>query len=480
MSLKLYFLDRFGVIKRTKKIERKRNEMWKHFQNFQKLEGSGDLQRFLELEEEVCSAAFAQNKANIKALKYKGSKEQLKVAEYEKLSSKGKLAPYYEVVNSDDFKRFKELDSSYLIKEFLLSKEYVEKEYEADKKKFDSNQSSADLNWEESKPYQKYRLYEETLNTNDVQFWLSYIKSKAYGIYKENVNATGRVHLEELKREIETESFKQQQAFLENPNRWETTPEYAREKEYEALCADERFVGYVKHKDNADFQFFMQYNKVLLNDEFKGNALKEDVWQHMSSYMAKYTGLAFSQEADLQGYTPGDNVKINHEILQLSTSQEETKSFIWKAQFGLIPYTFPYSSGALSWKQPITAKEGVVEVKVKYSPTKRIADVIYLANADGRFRLNILEMGARTQVGYQKGNEKQGTSVSGLRKGKYYIFKIEWTENKVIWKLNNRTMQEVALEVPQELSLNMRSIVVDKKPKASHKLQVDWVSVFAK
>lgn len=480
MSLKLYLLDRFGVLKRTKKIDRQRSAMWDSFQQFLQLKETDEFIHFLKLEEEVNSAEFAEKRTAITSLKYKGSKEQLKVSEYEKLSKGGKLAHYYKVVATDDFKRFKELDMSYLIKEFKLVKSYVEKEYEADKKHFEEQNADGSLNWEQSKPCQNYRSYEETLNTEDVQFWLNYQKSKDYGVYKESVNSPDRVRVEELKREVESEDFKSRREFLENPNRWEKTPEYARLREYEHLCAEPRYVDYVKFRNDEYFQFFMQH-KVLMHDKFKGEKLDEDAWLQMSSYAAQHAGFSFSHESDLQGYTAGKNAEIDHETLCINTKKEDVEAFVWKKGLGFIPYSYQYSSGAVSHKKPISTKRGVLEARVKYYSTKRLVDLFYLGNADETFRLNLLEMGVHTQVGYQDRTESMQESIKGLRQGKYYIFRVEWGDNRVSWWVNNRKLLDVKLDLPEEdLYINIRTIVVGEKPKAPHMFQVDWMTIFSK
>ncbi|MFV0365219.1 MAG: hypothetical protein ACK5JS_01790 [Mangrovibacterium sp.] len=482
MSLKLYFLDRFGGMKRTKKIDRQRREMWECYQQFQQLKETDEFAHFLKLEEEVHSDEFAQRKASINALKYKGSAEQEKVSEYERLSTSGKLASYYKVVESEDFKRFKELDSSYLIKEFKLSKEYVDKEFQHDKKVFEDKKANGNesLVWEDSKAYQKYRLYEEMLNTDDVKFWQSYLKSKDYGSYKEHVNSTDRVKVEALRREIQAEAFKEKRAFLENPNRWETTPEYTRLKKHEKMSSDAKYADYIKFREDPYFKFFSQYN-VLFHEEFKGATLQEENWHHMSSYAAKHAGFAFSHESDKQGYTQGKNAKHDHETLCINTEKQETEAFVWINKLGFVPSVFNYSSGAVSHKQPIRVKQGVIETKVKYYSTKKLVDLFYLANDDYSFRLNVLEMGVRTQVGYQKGSEVIAESIKGLRQGKYYIFKVEWSESRVTWWVNNHQLLEVKIDLPDEdLFLNLRTIVTDDKPKTPHQLQVDWVTVFSK
>ncbi|MFV0521093.1 MAG: hypothetical protein ACK5MI_01510 [Mangrovibacterium sp.] len=480
MSLKLYFLERLGVIKRTKQIDLLNDRVWEYFKQFQELKKSDEFNRFLELEKEVNSEEFAKKKVGIMSLRYKGSKEQLKQIECAKLIANGNLASFYRVVDSNEFKRFKELDSSYLIKEFKLAKAYAETEFEADKQNFDAQNKDGKLIWEKSKPYQKFRMYEETLHTDDVQFWLTFSKSKEYGIYKEKVNQPERAQVEVLKREIESEEFKLQQAFLENSNRWETTPAYARLQEYEKLCSDAQYVDYLAYRDNAYFCYLAQH-ELLLQDDFKGSSLDEDSWCHMSSYAVKHTGFPFSHETDLQGYTLGRNVKIDHETLCINTEKESVRSFAWKSKIGFIPYEYNYSSGSISHKQVINAKQGALEAKVKFYSAKRMVDLIYLANADYTFRLNLLEMGSCTQVSCQKNAEKVYQSLEGLRKGKYYIFRVEWGEHQITWWVNNYKLLEVKLDFPEEdLFLNIRSIVVNNRPKTPHKLQIDWIRVFSK
>ncbi|MFV0290372.1 MAG: hypothetical protein ACK5IJ_05660 [Mangrovibacterium sp.] len=480
MSFKLYLLDRLGVIKSTKKMDRHRNEVWDYFQQYIDLKKSDEFANFLAIEKEINSEEFAQTKKAAESLKYKGSHVQLKTEEFERLLKNSKLAGYNKLVDSDDFKRFKELESSYLIKEFKLAKAYAEEEFEGDKKRFDAQNADGKQNWEESKPFQKFRIYEETLKTDDVQFWINYDKSKDYGLYKEMVNSPERIHFEELKREVESEKFQEQKAFFESPDRWKLTPEGKRYEVYQNMCKDELFAQYLKFRKDEDFNFFIE-NNCLISDHFSEGKFDTNAWHLMSSFAQKNAGFMFSHATDLHGHNAVKNVTIDHETLRINTETVPVESKMWSGKVGFVSHTFNYSSAAISHQTPVNAKSGMLEAKVKFYATKKLVDLIYLTNESETFRLNLLEMGAHTQVSCFSAKNQAQKSIKGLRQGKNYIFKMEWNENTVTWWVNNYKLLEHKIEIPNEqLYLNLRTIVVGEKPKTPHQLQVDWINLFTK
>ncbi len=476
MSLKLFLLNAFGGIKKTEKVESEISLAQTQFQDFKLLNGSKELEEFEALETEVTSASFEKKKAETIALKYKGSKEAKTWDEFEKLKNNKKLMAFYNVKESDDFKRYKELKESYLIKEFIDMQKFVDNDFEKEKKRFIELHKNSSEPFEDTITYKKKQAYDDLLKSEDVQFWLNFQKSKEHSTIKEMANSAERTRFDALKAMVESEEFVKRKAFLENPNRWETTEDYQKWEKYESLKQDSKFNNYKIAKESDLVKFFAK-NKLEINEDFKSN-VDENNWQYISHTAQNSLGKNFSLEGDLHAYTDGKNISVN-DILCINTRKESVKSLIWKMPHGFIPQVFEYTSGIMANKTSILSERGVLEAKLLYNPHKSIVDLFYLGTADNSFRLNLFELGTVARLGYKSNNKEQYSSIGGLSKGKYYIFRLEWDKNTVCWKVNNRILFKTQLTIPKdELYVHLQSMVVKKGAPDLHDFKCDWIKVF--
>ncbi len=480
MSLKIFFLNTFGIIPKIQKIESHYNQMEKAFSEFAKLQGSNDLALFLKLDERVNSLDFKNKKAEIEKLQYKGSKEQADFDAFTKLDNDPKFKAYYAIVESDDFKRFQELQSSYLIKEFIDMRSYVDNEYEREKSSFMSLHKNDSEEFEGTMAYKKHLAYTDLLKSDDVQFWINYPKTKEHTLYKEYVNLDLRSRYEELKLRVNSAEFIKRKEFLENPNRWETSDEYSQIKQYEQMKNEARFQAYLKNKNSLDLSFFEKYTKVF-DDNFDTNSVNTEFWQKMEATCARTLGKPFSLVGDMQAYTESENTSVTNGILKIETRKENTNSLEWKMPQGFVPQTFEYSSGSLSTINIFEANNAIFEVKLKYNPNPNMVDVIYLINKEGSLRINLLEMGKVCRVGYCNKEKQANSSIKGITKGADYILRLEWDLGNLTWKINNYKVMSAKINPNIDpLSLNIKTIVLNKNAKTPHSLEIDWVRVFTK
>lgn len=481
MSFKLFFLSTFKGLKNTAKFENKRDALWADYQAYTNLQNSGELERYIELEKFVNSDAFKKEQAEIKALKFAGSPEAKLIAEFEKLDKDKKLKDFYLVQGSGDFQRFQELEKSDAIKKFVTLRDYVtSKQYDKDKKAFDPKNDKGEK-FEDTEAHKKYEEYQRLLKSEDVIFWTEFPNSTAHKNYKEMVNSTVRARYEEIKAEMASEAFEARKAFLENANRWETTEAFEKEQEYLALKKEERFVVYEKYKASQEGLRFFQSHELLLEDHFEAGKLNEELWKPISPMAEKTLGKNFSKAGDLQAYTNGENVLQSNSNLQLTVKKEQVESVVWNFPVGFSPVTFDYSAGLLCSQESFQLSEGVLEAKIKYEPNKQLVDLFYLSDEQNTYRLNLLEAGTVCRLGVDAEGKADHESLGGLASGQFYIFSLEWGHGKISWKINGHEIHSVNHQVPgSPLRINMSSIVVDTPQKLPHLFEVDWVRLYKK
>jgi len=202
-------------------------------------------------------------------------------------------------------------------------------------------------------------------------------------------------------------------------------------------------------------------------------------------YLANQSlGQNFSQPGDLQAFTDGKNVSVNGKSLKIEVRREKTKSMQWQIPFGFVEHEFDYSSGIVSNAGVEWWKHGILEAKVKYSPTHHIVDALFLLGEEGSPQINLVEMGVINRLGLlsrtKEGIHAECEGISGLKKGKFYIFKLEWTAQSLVWKINDREIFNLSHNVPAfKMHLNAASIVVNEPNRIMpHQFEIDWVRFY--
>ncbi len=139
MSFKIFTLQLFGKLKPVETIEKQRKILLDDYNEFLKVENSEELKKYLELESEINSEIFKKKKAEVESLHFNGSKEFNQLKEFEGLQKKQSLKKYFKVANSPDLIRFNNLKSAEKLAEFYKLQEYVkEGQFAKEKKEIES------------------------------------------------------------------------------------------------------------------------------------------------------------------------------------------------------------------------------------------------------------------------------------------------------------------------------------------------------
>lgn len=464
MSLKLFLLNTFGGIKSTSKIESEKESLLRDYQVFKQVEGSEELNEFLELEKKVKSESFRRLRVELKNLKFKGSPEERQLKQFEKLRRNRKLRRFYQTKNSEELKRYKELKEG----------DKLTRYFELDKlmKQGVSDEKSKAVKTE----------YSKLKSSEDVRFFQKYPKSSAYKNYLRMKGAEERKNYETLKDIIEREDFKNHRAYLEDPRKWEKTEEYRDEQRYEELKNKPEIAIYLKYKDSNALDFFKNWNLVF-EDRFEYGILDQTKWKTINYWAEKTVGKNFSREGDLQAFNHGKNVHLKDSCLKLQVKKDKVNSLVWSPAVGFIEKEFNYSSDMLTTGGLFQATYGLLEAKIKYDPSRNFQDIFYLAGEDNDLRVNLIESGVKNQFGLTQMNggkaHERTFSLSGLSKSKFYIFSLEWQQGKLSWKLNDRELFTLNSNVPDTpMFINLATLIINETTQLPHDFQIDWIRMY--
>ena len=473
MSFKLFIASTFGLIKPTAKIEAAHDALLQDFRQYCDFEESPLFREYQELDLLIKSASFKQNKKEIQQLGLKGSKEEALLKDLKKLERNSKIQRFYSTLKSEELKRFEKLSASELPTKYKKLKSLVENSAFDQKKKKDPA----------STEFAQFNEFSSLKNSADLKFLEHFEKSAAYKNFLRMNGSPEQKKLEELRELTISEEFKTRVAYLSDKQKWEKTEEAAKEKRFAELLKTPQVVNYLKYSNSNAFDFFKKW-ELVFEDRFDSPKLNDQKWITKSHWANKTTGHNFSQIGDLHAYTEGKNIVTDGKSLKIEVRKEKTKGMQWRIPFGFVEQEFDYSSGIISTAANEWWNHGILEAKVKYSPSADLLDAIYLLGEEASPQINLLEMGAKNRVGTltksNGGIHADGESISGLKQGEFYIFRLEWTSNALIWKINGREILKMNLHVPSHtLHLNATSIVVNE-PKGSlpHRFEIDWVRFY--
>ena len=472
MSFKLFIASTFGLIKSTSKLETAHEALLADYQMFCEFEKSAEQKEFHELELLMKSPAFLQKKSEVQHSVYKGSKEAALLTELQKLERNSRLQKFYTTLKSDELERFERISGSETMAKYKALKTGVEKHSLSALKKMDK----------QSKEFILYTEFETLKESDDLVFFRNFRKSSVFKNYELMFNSPQHKRHEELKKITAADEFKARVIYLEDKHKWEKTDEHKKENRFSELKKLPQLVNYLKYNNSNAFDFFRKWDLVF-EDRFKSGKLDTQQWLTQSHSASKALGRNFSQVGDLQAFTEGRNVSVELNTMKIEVRKEKTRGMQWQVPFGFVEQEFDYSSGIVSTAGTEWWKHGILEAKVKYAPSHHLVDAIYLLGEETSPQINLVEMGVKNRQGMftktADGIHAECESISGLKTGEYYIFRLEWNTHSLVWKINDREILTVTQNVPAlKMHLNLASIVVSEPTDLPHRFEIDWVRFY--
>jgi hypothetical protein len=300
MSFKIFTLQLLGKLKPVETVEKQRKILQDDFFEFQKVDSSDELKKYLELEKEINSEEFKRKKTEIEALQFKGSKEYNQLKEYEGLKKKKTIKNYFKIAGSSELERFKKIKSSEKLAEYYQLFEYVkEGQFDKDKKEILGQVfkgSVEERHWIEFKKLEKsagikafkeldksdllkkheifgqseklknfvqlenmpgkdkpkLKEYKSLKRDREIRSYFKFEKSKKLKLYRETVDSHDLNRYYELKELIESDNYIKQVAFLKD------------NKKFEKSDANKKYIRFKQLSSDQDIRFFLGFEKSSL------------------------------------------------------------------------------------------------------------------------------------------------------------------------------------------------------------------------
>jgi hypothetical protein len=459
-----------GMIPATSKIEQDEKALIAEFEKLHSFAESKQLARYNELNDLVNSAGFIQKRKEIESLKYKSSEEYIREKEFLSLKKAKDLVLYFKTVGGSSLKKFRELDGSEKISKFEKLRADVQG---AD---FKEKMKAKDFSGtDDAKKLSEFRQ----LNTSiEIKEYYKFRSSKEYTNF---VNTDGSARLgryNELKGFTSSKEFAEKKAYLLDKRRFEKTEEFKEVAEYSKLKKEPDIIWYFKVKDSNKFDV-LKHRELTFSDEFDGDKLDTKKWLTNYFWGEKLLKERYSVESDLQLFTEKENFEIRNSFLKIITKSQKINGKVWSAAHGFSPKEFGYTSGIINSATSFRQKYGIFTAKIKLGDPNA-KSVFWLLADKITPHIDI----CRTSKGkvwfdfFPAENKIFKTNVGSRYANDSFIFTLEWTADKLLWKINGVKAFVQTSDVPQEPMYVSFSGGLDKPINAMTAMEIDWIRVY--
>jgi hypothetical protein len=532
-SLKLLL----GMIPSTSKIELTEKALIAEFEKLNTFSGSDVLARYNELDSLVHSSDFIQKCKEIKSLRYKDSEEYLNEKEFISLQKAKDIVLYFKTVSGGMLKRFREMEGSDKIKNFEALEQFIEspafrekqkmkpitfkdsdeyrkfneykslkkdpeiKSFYKSKNKGELKKSNAVLRYEEldafikssaflakknmkpitfkdSEEYKKLLEYKRVKGTIEIKEFYRFKASKEYDNFLNTDDSARLKRYYELKEYVATTEFKQKKEYLLDRKRFEKTEMFKETGEYDKLKKNKDIIWYFKIKDSDKFDV-LKNRELIFSDEFDGDRLDTKKWLTNYYWGDKLFKDRYSVESDLQAYTEKENFEIRNSILKINTKPQKIQGKVWTATKGFIPKEFSYTSGLINTGDSFRHKYGIFTAKIKLgNPLAKSA--FWMLSDKITPHVDICRTGAgKVWFDYfsTKGNHMKA-SVGSRYSNDFFIYTLEWTPDRLVWKINNTEVFSQTYDIPQDPMYILLAGGLDKPVNSITSMEIDWVRVY--
>jgi len=527
-----------GMIPSTYKIERAEKALVAEFEKLHAFSESDQLAKYNELNKLVNSSGFIQKRKEIESLRFKNSEEYSKEKEFLFLQKAKDIVLYFKTIAGNTLEKFIEMGDSRKIKDFELleslinSYEFKQKEkmkrvtfkdtdeyrkyleykalksdpevrsyYKATKGKTTESKTITILRFEELVAYLKTSEFLAKKNMRPITFkdteeyktLLEYkrlngsfeirefYKFKSSKEYKNYLNTDSSARLSrfyELREYVASGEFKEKKKFLLDKKRFEKTEMFKEVLEYDKLKKSDDIIWYFKIKDSNKFDV-LKNREMSFSDEFDGEKLDTKKWLTNYYWGEKLLKDRYSVESDLQAYTEKENFELRNSILKINTKPRKVTGKVWSATHGFSSKEFNYTSGLINSGNSFRQKYGVFTAKIKLGDPKAKSAFWMLADKITP-HIDICRA-SKGKVWFDyfpaKGNASK-TSIGSRYSNDFFIYTLEWTSDKLVWKINDTEVFRQTSEVPQEPMCVLLAGGLDKPIKGTTSMEIDWVRVY--
>jgi len=475
----------FGLVPKTKDYETQQDALRKEYVDLATFSQSRELAEFLELEKKVLSPEFILKKKSIAGSRYSDTPEHGKEKEYLKLKGQKEVIRYYKTKDSVELRDFLEFDRSYDLKHFhtlenlIGSEEFGVKKRELGRKKF-----------KKSPEFQKLLEYRLLKKSERIRSYFKFKQSRDYVNFTLMIGSEKIALYEKLGKYVQSEEFKKVRDYMKLPGsqKLKMSEEYKLEQSYLTQKKSDRIRWYFKTRNSKKFDYIKQWEPVF-SDEFESKQLDKKKWLTRYFWGAALLKESYVNEGEKQFFPDDQNIQVSDSVLRIITRKQKFNGKRWSPSLGFYPHDFEYTAGIINSGHQFRQQYGLFEAKIRFNlnhPVNHafwmIADLMIPHIDVARATRDIVvgsyfgDPNAKGRVG------KKTASLSRSRYGSdFQIFSLEWTKDRLTWRINGVTIYSTGQGVPQvPMYINISSSLYQDVNGSvlPAEVDVDWVRCY--
>lgn len=462
---KYFIFSKFSSIPKTSKIEADRAKLLKEYHEFNEFKNSAGFAEFLSLAKYLESKEYQSLHASVESEK---KKELDKVKHYE-ATRKSKAYKHY--LKFKESAKYKEHQT------FLFSKEL--KDFEDLEKLVNAKKGDAKA--------ENQKIYDEKRKSKKIKDFYHFQNSEKFKTFEKYEKSKELADFHALEKYLQSAEHKNLIKLLEEKENSLTE----KKKKHDAFKNSKEYKSYLQLKDSGKFDELKKW-EVVFEDDFSEKNLDPRKWMTRYFWGDKLINDAYAMESDKAFPTDGKNLELGNSLVKIVTRSEKVKGKMWKQPFGFIPTEFSYTTGLISSAKSFRMKYGRIEAKIKINHTKPVNYNFWMASQMNLPHVDILKVaGKKTKVDManlygnvtaRKAPDKKTGEYTGLDISQdFFIYALEWTKEKLTWKINGITVNEQTQGVPQDEMYLVFSCGITGKTDGLQlpaSMEIDWVRCY--
>lgn len=403
--------------------------------------------------------------------------------------------------------RWKQIDQSSVLKEYLELKQKIESpEFQAEKKELISRKyknteegkkmlrykemiSSRRVKWyrsalenpsflsflafRETDEFAKIKSFKERMRSGELRMFNRIYRSSFYKNYLKMHDSVEIEQLNALEQEINTPDFQERHALWADKKRWQHSKAYVREMRFKELG-----------KMN-DIQFYFSQDKAQVERAesflltFDEKMISGANWKPGFGYASASLKDGHSIASEKQAYNGGKNTFFVNGNMEIELREETKKAIAWDSKKGFIEQTFNYTSDVMNTKEAFAQEQGLFMVKMR----SQGAGCQFLGLTSGKNGQPMLALyfydGKKVQMGKVANGQTRLEKLSGASRSKYYVYSLRWTAEELIWYVNNMEVFRMANDLTKDQLFFLAQSFIPSTAKAGEgKMGVEWIRVY--
>ncbi|MFC2152991.1 family 16 glycosylhydrolase, partial [Bacteroidota bacterium] len=260
-------------------------------------------------------------------------------------------------------------------------------------------------------------------------------------------------------------------------------------EEFKELKNSEKIKWYLKLEKQNNFNKLHEW-ELTFEENFEGSRLDKDKWMTGYYWGENLLKDNYVQINEKQFFTES-NIEIVNNNLNIITKQEKVQGKAWDPDMGFLPKEFDYTSGLINTGQYFRQQYGLFKAKIKVNHSYPIHHAFWLLGEKITPEIDVFKYGKKSPGKLEVANYWNGDgnvkhnkkSLGGLNFSKdYLIYSLEWTKEKLTWKINDVILYEQTEGIPEEAMYIVLSSGISQEgnPSVPCTMEVDWVRAYKK